>query len=109
MGSIIFLAIIMILVLWILASCIRIVPQAYAIVLERLGDTLFIQECHQILGDVFGNADAHILGQLLHHSPSHIWGSHASYTSKSSMWSLMNTINSHWKSAISLAMMHHDS
>ena len=37
MGSIIFLAIIMILVLWILASCIRIVPQAYAIVLERLG------------------------------------------------------------------------
>ena len=37
MGSIIFLAIIMILVLWILASCIRIVPQAYAIVMERLG------------------------------------------------------------------------
>ena len=37
MGSIIFLAIIMILVLWILASCIRIVPHAYAIVLERLG------------------------------------------------------------------------
>ena len=36
-GSIIFLAIIMILVLWTLASCIRIVPQAYAIVLERLG------------------------------------------------------------------------
>ena len=36
-GSIIFLAIIIILVLWILASCIRIVPQAYAIVLERLG------------------------------------------------------------------------
>ena len=37
MGSLIFLAIIMILVLWILASCIRIVPQASAIVLERLG------------------------------------------------------------------------
>ena len=37
MGSIIFLAIIMILVLWILASCIRIVPQAYAIGMERLG------------------------------------------------------------------------
>ena len=36
-GSIIFLAIIIILVLWIVASCIRIVPQAYAIVLERLG------------------------------------------------------------------------
>ena len=38
MGSILFLLIVIILVLWILASCIRIVPQAYAIVLERLGD-----------------------------------------------------------------------
>ena len=37
MGSILFLLIVIILVLWILASCIRIVPQAYAIVLERLG------------------------------------------------------------------------
>ena len=33
----IFLIIIIVLALWILASCIRIVPQAYAIVLERLG------------------------------------------------------------------------
>ena len=37
MGSILVLLIVIILVLWILASCIRIVPQAYAIVLERLG------------------------------------------------------------------------
>ena len=37
MGSILFLLIVIILVLWILASCICIVPQAYAIVLERLG------------------------------------------------------------------------
>ena len=37
MGSILFLLIVIILVLWILASCIRIVPQASAIVLERLG------------------------------------------------------------------------
>ena len=37
MGSILFLLIVIILVLWILASCIRIVPQADAIVLERLG------------------------------------------------------------------------
>ena len=37
MGSILFLLIVIILVLWILASCIRIVPHAYAIVLERLG------------------------------------------------------------------------
>ena len=37
MGSVIVLLIVIILVLWILASCIRVVPQAYAIVLERLG------------------------------------------------------------------------
>src|SRR5699024_5851997 len=37
MGGLIFVIIICILALWILASCIRIVPQAYAVVLERLG------------------------------------------------------------------------
>ena len=37
MGKVIVLLIVIVLVLWILASCIRIVPQAYAIVLERLG------------------------------------------------------------------------
>ena len=37
MGSVLVLLIVIVLVLWILASCIRIVPQAYAIVLERLG------------------------------------------------------------------------
>ena len=37
MGKVIVLLIVIILVLWILASCIRIVPQSYAIVLERLG------------------------------------------------------------------------
>ena len=37
MGGMIFLVIIILLALWILASCIRIVPQAYTIVLERLG------------------------------------------------------------------------
>lgn len=36
-GRVIFLAIVILLVLWVLASCIRIVPQAYAVVLERLG------------------------------------------------------------------------
>ena len=35
-GFIIFIVLV-VLVLWILASCIRIVPQAYAIVVERLG------------------------------------------------------------------------
>ena len=37
MGGIIVLLVVFVLVLWILASCIRIVPQAYAVVLERLG------------------------------------------------------------------------
>ncbi|MDC7287301.1 SPFH/Band 7/PHB domain protein [Blautia schinkii] len=37
MAGIISLIVIIVLVLWVLASCIRIVPQAYAIVLERLG------------------------------------------------------------------------
>ena len=37
MGGIIFFIVIIVLALWILASCIRIVPQAYAVVLERLG------------------------------------------------------------------------
>ena len=37
MGTIAALLIVIILVLWIFSSCIRIVPQAYAIVLERLG------------------------------------------------------------------------
>jgi len=37
MGGIVAFIIIIVLVLWILSSCIRIVPQAYAVVLERLG------------------------------------------------------------------------
>ena len=37
MAGIIFFIVLIVLVLWILASCIRIVPQAYAIVVERLG------------------------------------------------------------------------
>ena len=37
MGGVIVLLVVIVLVLWVLASCIRIVPQAYAIVLERLG------------------------------------------------------------------------
>ncbi|MDO5337611.1 MAG: stomatin-like protein [Eubacteriales bacterium] len=37
MTGIIILVILIILALWILASCVRIVPQAYAVVLERLG------------------------------------------------------------------------
>ena len=37
LGTLIFVAVVLILVLYILASCIRIVPQAYAVVLERLG------------------------------------------------------------------------
>ena len=37
MGTMIIVAVVLILVLYILASCIRIVPQAYAVVLERLG------------------------------------------------------------------------
>lgn len=37
MGGAIFLIILVVLILWIVSSCIRIVPQAYAIVLERLG------------------------------------------------------------------------
>ena len=37
MGGVIVLLEVIVLVLWVLASCIRIVPQAYAVVLERLG------------------------------------------------------------------------
>ena len=37
MGGVIVLLVVIVLVLWVLASCIRIVPQAYAVVLERLG------------------------------------------------------------------------
>ena len=37
MGGVIVLLVVIFLVLWVLASCIRIVPQAYAVVLERLG------------------------------------------------------------------------
>lgn len=37
MSGIIFFIVIIVLALWILSSCIRIVPQAYAVVLERLG------------------------------------------------------------------------
>lgn len=37
MTGIIILGVLIVLALWILASCIRIVPQAYAVVLERLG------------------------------------------------------------------------
>ena len=37
MGSVIFIIVLLVLVLWVLSSCIRIVPQAYAVVLERLG------------------------------------------------------------------------
>ena len=36
MGGFVFLVVIIAIVLWVLASCIRIVPQAYAIVVERL-------------------------------------------------------------------------
>ena len=38
MGGVVVLLVVIVLVLWVLASCIRIVPQAYAVVLERLGD-----------------------------------------------------------------------
>jgi regulator of protease activity HflC (stomatin/prohibitin superfamily) len=37
MGGFIFLLVVLAILLWMLASCIRIVPQAYAVVLERLG------------------------------------------------------------------------
>ena len=37
MGGVVVLLVVIILVLWVLASCIRIVPQAYAVVLDRLG------------------------------------------------------------------------
>ena len=37
MGGVIVLLVVIVLVLWVLASCIRIVPQAYVVVLERLG------------------------------------------------------------------------
>ena len=37
MGGVVVLLVVIVLVLWVLTSCIRIVPQAYAVVLERLG------------------------------------------------------------------------
>lgn len=37
MDGVVVLLVVIVLVLWVLASCIRIVPQAYAVVLERLG------------------------------------------------------------------------
>ena len=36
--GLVFLIVIIIIAVWVLASCIRIVPQAYAVILERLGD-----------------------------------------------------------------------
>lgn len=51
MGGAIFLIILVVLALWIVSSCIRIVPQAYAIVLERLehirlpGEQVFTLNC----------------------------------------------------------------
>ena len=36
-GGLILLIVLIILAVWILASCVKVVPQAYAIVLERLG------------------------------------------------------------------------
>ena len=36
-ANIVFFAVIIVIVLWILASCIKIVPQAHSFVLERLG------------------------------------------------------------------------
>ena len=35
--GVVFLIVIIIIAVWVLASCIRIVPQAYAVILERLG------------------------------------------------------------------------
>ena len=40
MAGIIIFIVLVVIALWILASCIRIVPQAYAIVVERLGKIL---------------------------------------------------------------------
>ena len=37
MGGVVVLLVVIVLVLWVLASCIRIVPQAQALVVERLG------------------------------------------------------------------------
>lgn len=37
MGGVVVLLVVIVLVLWVFASCVRIVPQAYAVVLERLG------------------------------------------------------------------------
>ena len=35
--GLVFLIVIIIIAVWVLASCVRIVPQAYAVILERLG------------------------------------------------------------------------
>ena len=40
MGGVVVLLVVIVLVLWVLASCIRIVPQAQALVVERLGGYL---------------------------------------------------------------------
>ena len=37
MGGVVVLLVVIVLVLWVLASCIRIVPQAQALVVERMG------------------------------------------------------------------------
>ena len=35
--GVVFLIVIIVIAVWVLASCVRIVPQAYAVILERLG------------------------------------------------------------------------
>ena len=35
--GLVFLIVIIVIAVWVLASCVRIVPQAYAVILERLG------------------------------------------------------------------------
>lgn len=54
MGGVIFLIIVIVLVLWILSSCIKIVPQAYAVVLNasvhiaQHGTQVFISNCRSL-------------------------------------------------------------
>ena len=35
--GVVYLIVIIVIAVWVLASCVRIVPQAYAVILERLG------------------------------------------------------------------------
>ena len=49
--GVVFLIVIIVIAVWVLASCVRIVPQAYAVILERLG--AYLEYRNSLQGSVY--------------------------------------------------------